>query len=319
MDGPLSSAAEKGTDMEGAARDLVTGAFGNVGRAIADSLLADGRQVRTLTNHPPGGPRSAGIEVLPFRFDDHGALSAAFDGVTTFYNTYWMRTGDASGYETAIERSAALIAAAQRAGVRRIVHLSVAHPSADSPYPYFRAKAQVEATLAASGVPAAVVRPALVFGGTAPLLDNLAWILRRAPVFGVAGRGEYVVRPVHVADVARLCVEAGRRSGAEVIDAAGPDRLTFLELVTTLRDLVGGRARIVPMPTWAVLAASKVLGTVLREELLTRDELISTMEGIADIPDPATGTISLRGWLAEHAGELGHRYISERARHSSRR
>lgn len=301
--------------------DLVTGAFGNIGRAITELVLERGRTVRTLTAHPgrsSGGSDSEPIDVVPFRFDDHRALAAAFEGVTTFYNTYWMRTGDASGYETAVERSAALIAAAERAGVERIVHLSVAHPSLDSPYAYFRAKARVEETLRASSIPAAVVRPALVFGGHAPLLDNLAWLLRRIPVLGVAGHGDYLVRPVHVSDVARLCVDAAGRRDATVIDAAGPDRLSYRELVTQVRDAVGSRTRIVSMPTWAVLAASKLLGVVLRDELLTREELLSTMDGIADITGPATGTVSLGEWLRAHAAELGHHYVNERAHRRGR-
>ena len=185
------------------------------------------------------------------------------------------------------------------------MHLSVAHPSLSSPYPYFRSKARVETALQACGVPAAIIRPALVFGGDAALLNNLAWILRRAPAFGVAGDGSYLVRPVHVDDVARLCVEAGSRRTTETLDAVGPERPTFLALVTLVRDVVGGRARIVRLPPRLVLAASKVLGAAVRDELLTRDELHSTMDGLADTDGPATGAIALSGWLQDHAAELG--------------
>lgn len=296
--------------------DLVTGAFGNTGRVITELLASSGRSVRTLTDHPgrstgPGGPP---VEVLPFGFDRPGALDAAFAGVTTFYNTFWMRTGDRSGYETAVARSTALIAAAGRAGVQRIVHLSVAHPSIDSPYAYFRAKARVEAAVQASSVPAAIVRPALIFGGDSVLLNNLAWVLRHTPVFGLAGSGDYRVRPVHVADVARLCVDAGGRGDREVIDAGGPERPTYRELVTSLRDAIGARCLIVRSPRWLVLASSKALGVALRDELLTGEELDSTMEGLADIEGPATGSVVLTEWMSKHAGELGRRYINERVR-----
>lgn len=299
--------------------DLVTGAFGNTGARIAALLLDQGRRARTLTNRGPQGPAASRIEAEPFRFDAPDQLAAAFAGVTTFYNTYWMRTGDASGYQTAVERSRSLIEAAAGAGVERIVHLSVAHPSLDSPYPYFRAKARVEEVLDACGVPAAIVRPALIFGGEAPLLNNLAWILRRAPVFGVAGDGSYLVRPVHVDDVARLCVEAAARRTREIADAVGPERLTFLSLVTLVRDAVGGRARIVRMPPRLVLAASKALGVVMRDDLLTRDELFSTMEGLADTDGPATGVIELRAWLERHASELGQRDVHEHRARGTRR
>lgn len=299
--------------------DLVTGAFGNTGARIAALLLEQGHRVRTLTNREPQGPAASRIEAEPFRFDAPDELATSFAGVTTFYNTYWMRTGNASGYQAAVEHSCALIEAATRTGVERIVHLSVAHPSLDSPYPYFRAKARVEEVLRASGVPAAIVRPALIFGGEAPLLNNLAWILRRAPVFGVAGDGNFLVRPVHVDDVARLCVEAAARRTPEITDAVGPERLTFLTLVTFVRDSVHGRARIVRMPPSLVLAASKVLGVAMRDTLLTRDELLSTMEGLADTEGPATGTVELQAWLEVHADGLGRQFLSERRARSTRR
>ncbi len=287
--------------------DLVTGAFGNTGAAIAERLRQRGRQVRTLTNHPPGDPPEW-IDVRPFadRADD---LAPSFEGVSTFYNTFWMRTGDDRGaYDAAVARSLALIEAAERAGVQRIVHLSVIKPSLDSPFPYFRAKAQVEEALASSGVEASIVRPALIFGGRSPLLNNLAWILRRAPIFGIAGDGRYRVRPVHLDDVADLCVGAGERSDTTTIDAVGPERPTYEELVRLVRDAVGSRSRLVHLPANVVLGASKVLGTVVRDQLLTREELISTMQGIADSDEPASGRIGVSDWVREHAGQLGRRY-----------
>jgi NADH dehydrogenase len=294
--------------------DLVTGAFGNTGRAITELLEARGRRVRTLTNHPRHDAHRSRVQVLPYSFGDPDRLARALDGVDTFYNTYWMRTGDASGYEVAVARARALIRAAAHAGVRRIVQLSVAHPSLESPYPYFRGKARVEAALADSGVPGAVVRPALIFGGDAVLLNNLAWILRRSPVFGIAGDGNYRVRPVHVRDVAQLCVDVALRDDAVTVDAVGPERPSYRELVTWVRDAVGARSRFVSLPPRLVLAASKGMGALLRDELLTRDELLSTIDGLADTDGPATGSVSLRGWIDAHAAELGRTYLNERRR-----
>jgi nucleoside-diphosphate-sugar epimerase len=284
--------------------DLVTGAFGNVGAAIATALADRGRRVRTLTSRSPapGGPD---IDTRPFSFDSPTQLTEAFAGVDTFYNTYWMRQGDASGYANAVARSTSLFDAAAEAGVRRIVHVSVIKPALDSPYPYFRAKAEVEEALLAGSVPAAIVRPALIFGGDAALLHNLAWLLRRMPVFAVPGDGRFRVRPVHVDDVAALCLAGADEPAGHVVDAVGPERPTFLELVTNVRDAVGSRARIIRLPPRLVLASGRAIGAILREDLLTRDELLSTMEGIADSDAPATGRLALSDWLAAHADELG--------------
>jgi uncharacterized protein YbjT (DUF2867 family) len=296
--------------------DLVTGAFGNTGSAIARLLAERGHRVRTLTSHPPAdGADDLGVEVRPFTWDDPEALAEAFEGVTTFYDTYWMRQGDSSGsYDVAVERCIAMIEAAEAAGVERIVHLSVAHPSLDSPYPYFRGKARVEERLFSGSVPAAAVRPTLIFGGHSVLMNNLAWILRRVPVFAVPGSGRYRVRPVHVDDVARTCVEAGQRREPEVIDAVGPDRPTYRELVEDVRDAVGGRALVVGAPTPLVLAGGRVIGALLRDDVIDRDELVSTVEGLADTEGPSTGEISYREWLRENATELGRTYINERQR-----
>lgn len=266
-----------------ASTDLVTGAGGNTGAAIARLLRADGRAVRAVGNRDPSD------------------LRGVFDGVDTFYNTFWMRTGDPGShgrsYTRAVARSSELIEAARTAGVARIVHLSVAH--AGAPYPYFQAKAQVENLLSKSGIPHAIVRPALIFGGAPGLLEDLARVLRLSPVFGVAGDGQYRVRPVHVEDVARLCVAAEPGSAT---DAVGPDRPTFDELVRAVATAIGRRARLVHLPAPLVVAAGRALGTVLRRDLLTRDELLSTIAGVADTDGPATGDTSLFSWLAAHPG-----------------
>lgn len=280
--------------------DLVTGAFGNVGAALAARLLDRGRSVRTLTSKRPEGPSP--LDVRPFAWDDPAALAAAFDGVDTFYCTYWMRHGP---YDVAVDRCRRLLDAATAAGVRRIVHLSVVQPDAASPYPYFRGKAEVEAHLAALPVPAAVVRPALVFGGEAAMLDDLARVLRRVPVFGLPAGGRFRVRPVHVDDVVDLCLAGSEVDEPTVVDAVGPERPTFRELVTQVRDAVGSRARLVGLPVPVVLAAGRLLGRLQGRELLTAEELRSTIDGLADADGPATGSRSLSAWLAEHGAELG--------------
>ena len=255
---------------------------------------------------------------MPLTFDDPAALAEAFEGVDTFYDTYWMRHGDAQGsYGLATRRCEALIGAAESGGVRRIVHLSVAHPSLDSPYPYFAAKAQVERRLEASPLPTLAVRPALIFGAEPSMLADLAWLVRRVPVMGVAGDGRYRVRPVHVDDVAALCVEsASAEAGHRTFDAVGPDRPTFDELVRAVAAAVGRKARLVHLPPRLVLAAVQALGKVARDDLLTRDELLSTIDGLADTDGPATGTTSVMAWLESNGATLGLARSGERSRRS---
>ncbi len=298
--------------------DLVTGAFSYSGSAIAAELIASGRRVRTVTGHPERAPSGSPIDVRPFDFDDPVGLVSALEGTTTLYNTYWVRFAhDLTDHDLAVENSRILFRAARDAGVQRIVHVSITHPSVDSPFPYFRGKALVERFLVEGEVPYAILRPAILFGGDGVLLNNIAWLLRHLPVFAVGGRGEYRVRGIHVDDLARLCIEKGAEHADSVSDAVGPERPTFLELVTTIRDVVGSRARIVHMPGAAVPLLARLLGIALRDVLLTGDEYRAMAAGLADTDGPATGPAALSDWLAAHGSVLGIRYANELDRHFS--
>ena len=228
--------------------DVVTGAFSYSGRAIAAKLLERGRAVRTLTGHPRPDA-STPIDVRPFDFADMPALVRDLEGATTLYNTYWVRFAHGrTTHEQAVENSRTLFHAARQAGVQRIVHVSITNPTIASPYPYFRGKAIVERALAETGVSYAILRPAILFGADGVLVNNIAWLLRHLPVFAVGGRGEYRIRPIHVDDLADLCLAAASRRDDSIIDAVGPDRPTFVELVSEIRDVVGSRSPIVRLP-----------------------------------------------------------------------
>ena len=113
-------------------------------------------------------------------------------------------------FDLAVENTRMLFEAAKRAGVGRIVHFSVTNVSSGSALPYFRGKAQVEDMLVGLGIPYAIIRPTLVFGVGDLLLNNMAWALRRFPVFPVYGNGDYPVQPVYVEDLEeRLCKGLG--------------------------------------------------------------------------------------------------------------
>jgi NADH dehydrogenase len=296
--------------------DVVTGAFSYSGAAIARELERSGRRVRTLTGHPGRADPDTEIDIRPLDFDDVVALSSSLEGATTLYNTYWVRFPHGpDDHERAVANSRTLFHAARQAGVERIVHVSITHPSISSPYGYFRGKAYVERALAEVGVPYAVLRPGILFGGDGVLINNIAWLLRHLPVFGVGGKGDYRIRPMHIDDLAALAVAAGAERQDAVVDAVGPERPTFLELVTLIREAVGSRALILRLPGFAVPALASVLGLLLRDVLLTGDEFRAMSEGLADTDGPATGTISVSGWIRDHADTLGRSYANEIERH----
>jgi uncharacterized protein YbjT (DUF2867 family) len=293
--------------------DVVTGAFSYSGAAIAGRLLSNDHRVRTLTGHPDRAPADSPVEVAPLQFADETALVRAMTGAHTLYNTYWVRFAHGQvTHERAVANSRVLFAAAAAAGVQRVVHVSITNPSPTATDSYFRGKWQVEQALAESGVPShAVARPAILFGRGGVLLNNIAWLLRRLPVFAIGGRGEYRLRPIHVDDLATLCTDLGARRDTVVVDAVGPETVSFRQLVEQIKLAVGSRSVLVPVPGAAIPAFAAVLGLVLRDTLLTAQEYRSMAAGLADSAESATGSIAVTDWLREHGPQLGLRYASE--------
>jgi uncharacterized protein YbjT (DUF2867 family) len=297
--------------------DIVTGAFSYSGAAIASELLRRGRRVRTLTGHPERAPASTPIETRPLHFGAETDLVAAMAGAHTLYNTYWVRFAHGGvNHELAVAHSKTLFAAAANAGVQRIVHISITNPSLTSSDSYFRGKAEVEQALAGCGVPYAIARPAILFGGDGVLVNNIAWLLRHMPVFAIGGRGDYRLRPIHVEDLARLCVDLGATAApATTVDAVGPQSLTFRHLVGEIRDATGSHCVLVRVPAALIPALAAVLNLVLRDTILTGSEYASMAANRADSAAPATGSVVFTDWVHEHGDELGRRYANELERH----
>jgi NADH dehydrogenase len=296
--------------------DVVTGAFSFTGRFVAEELLARGRRVRTLTRREadPSHPLAGRVERAPLLFDE--SLRESLADADTLYNTYWVRLERGSTtFDGAVDNTATLFRAAKDAGVRRVVHISVANSSPTSPYPYYQGKARGEDALRETGLSHAIVRPTLVFGPGSVVVNNLAWALRHVPVFLVPGDGRYEVQPVSVNDVARLCVEAGARDDDAAFDAAGPERLAFLDFVRLIKKHVHGRAWIRTAPVVVAHTLGTVAGLALRDVIATRDELDATVAGLLSSQEPPLGRDRLRDWLDENGETLGRTYASDLKRH----
>jgi uncharacterized protein YbjT (DUF2867 family) len=294
--------------------DAVTGAFSYSGSAIAAELSRRGRDVRTLTSHPPRD--SGGIDVRPLDLGDIDGLRRSLTGVDTLYNTYWVRFphGETT-FDTAVENSARLFRAAADSGVRRIVHVSITHADVRSPYAYFRGKGQVEQHLESCGVSSAIVRPAILFGGDGVLVNNIAWLLRRFPVALVGGHGDYRIRGIHVDDLATLMTDLGAGDAITTVDAVGPESVSFLELLEHIRTSIGSHTPIVRVPGAVFPAVTWGLGRILRDTLLTREEYLAMSHGLADSEAQATGSTRLTDWVAAHGRTLGTTYAHELRRH----
>ena len=296
---------------------VVTGAFSYTGRYVSQRLLDDGVRVKTLTGHPnrrdPFGGR---VEAAPLDFSDPDGLYRSMQGADVLYNTYWVRfERGRTTFDRAVNNSSVLFEAAAKAGINRIVHISVSNASSGSRLPYFRGKGQVEELLKGLGVPYAIIRPTLTFGAGDLLLNNMAWALRRYPFFPICGNGNYPVQPIYAGDLADQAVAAASQAGNSVSDAAGPDTLSFEALLRLIASSMGAPCRLVHTPPSLGLTLTRLVGLMMRDVVLTRDEVDGLMAGLLTSEAAPTGTTALSNWLEDNAHHLGRRYASELNRH----
>jgi NADH dehydrogenase len=297
--------------------DVVTGAFSFTGRFIARRLLAEERRVRTLTNHPQRpGTEDIKVDVAPLQFTDRAALVESLRGAEVLYNTYWVRFRHGRlNFGDAIANTRTLVGAAAEAGVRKIVHISVSNPSVESHLDYYAGKARAEEIVRTSGLRWAIVRPTLVFGTGDILINNIGWLLRHMPIFAIPGSGTYRVQPVAGEDVAEIATWAAEQTDNLSVDAAGPDTVTYEELVEGIAIAVGRRPRFVYLPPRLTLWAGDIVAAYVRDVMLTRQELQGLMEELLVSHEKPRGTRRIDNWLLTNADGIGRTYASELDRH----
>jgi NADH dehydrogenase len=297
--------------------DVVTGAFSFTGRHIARRLLAQERRVRTLTRRPqPPGTEDIKVDIAPLQFTDRAALVDSLRGADVLYNTYWVRFRHGKvGFGDAVANTRMLVGAAAEAGVRKVVHISVSNPSVDSHLDYYAGKARTEEIIRASGLRWAIVRPTLVFGTGDILINNIAWLLRRMPIFPIPGLGGYRVQPVAVEDVAEIATWAAEQSDNITVDAAGPDTVTYGEFVEGIAIAVRRRPRFVYMSPRLTMLAGNIVAWRLRDVMLTKEELQGLMEDLLVSHEKPRGARRMDNWLLSSADTLGRTYASELDRH----
>jgi NADH dehydrogenase len=292
---------------------VVTGAFGFSGKYITERLLSAGQKVRTLTNSfSRENPFHGRVTAYPYNFNDPETLIASLRGATVLYNNYWVRFNHRNfSYAQAVENSLILFDAAKQAGIKRIVHVSITNPSLDSPFEYFSGKAKLEKAIIESGLSHAILRPAVLFGKEDILINNIAWFLRRFPVFGVFGDGKYRLQPIFVDDLAELAVEQGGKSENAIIDAIGPETYTYRELAKEIGNAIGKRRPIVSVPPIKGYLLGKAVGFVHHDVTITYDEIRGLMAGLLYTGSPPAGKTRLSSWLKENAELVGLRYSNE--------
>lgn len=302
------------------ATHVVTGAFGYSGKYITRRLLDQGVRVVTLTNSPNRpNPFKGAVEAKPLAFDRPDELAASLEGAEVLYNTYWVRFDhDDFSHDLAVKNTLSLFEAAKKAGIKRVIHTSITNPSETSPLPYFKGKAVLERALIESGLSYAILRPTVLFGVEDILVNNIAWTLRKFPVFGLFGDGYYQIQPMYVDDFAELAVREALSAQNRVIDAIGPETFTYRELVKTVGDAIGKRRPILSLPPSVSMMFTTMVGKVMNDLVVTPEEMEGLMTNLLVTRSAPAGSTALTDWAKEHADELGKRYASEVGRRRDR-
>ncbi len=298
----------------------VTGAYGYSGKYIAWKLLEKGHTVITLTNSlHRANPFGQKIQAYPFNFANPTELIESLRGVSVLYNTYWVRFNHKLfRHEDAVKNTLILFAAAKAAGVNRIVHISITNPSEESPLEYFSGKARLEKALIDSGISYSILRPTILFGKEDILINNIAWLLRKLPVFGIFGDGEYRLQPIYVNDLAAMAIDEGESTENSIVNAIGPETFTYKSLVEAVGEIIGEKKPLLSIPPSIGYLAGQLLGKLVGDVLITREEIEGLMADLLFVDSPPTGETKLTQWAREHAGSLGRTYTSELRRRKNR-
>ena len=294
----------------------VTGAFSYSGKYITKRLLDRGEEVITLTGHPNRpDPFGGKVKAYPLDFDEAG-MTRSLQGVDVLVNTYWVRFDKRENTQPrAVENTRKLVNAANAAGVKGIVHISIANPSADSPLPYYWGKAANEKAVIESGLSYAILRPTVLVGKEDILINNIAYLLRRFPFFFIPGDGSYGIQPIYVEDLADLAVEGVYRTDNYVIDAVGPDSYTFKELVQLIGKAIGAQRPLISVPPRLALLAAQFLSLFVGDVILTPEEVKGLMANLLVSKQPAQGKTAFKDWLEANKSTVGTKYASEIKRH----
>ena len=295
----------------------VTGAFSYSGKYITKRLLERGENVFTLTNHPNRpDPFDGKVKAFPLDFGNEKQLVENMRGADVLINTYWIRFDKGSNTQPqAVENTRVLVNAAVKADVKRIVHISITNPSQDSHLPYFWGKAANEKAVVDSGLSYAILRPTVLFGKEDILINNIAWLLKWLPVFGLPGNGGYKLSPVYVDDLAKLAVDAVYKKENYIWDAVGPDEFTFKEMVELIGKSVGKERLLISLPPRLAFLATQIMSLFVKDVILTPEEVDGLMANLLISKEPPRCKTSLRNWLTENKTTVGRVYASELARH----
>ncbi len=272
---------------------LVTGATGFVGPHVVHALRARDLSVRALVRDPKRASRLAswGTDLVTGDVNDPLSLRNALAGADSVVHLVAIIKGSRGDFERVmVQGTRNVVAAAQEAGVRRIVlasALGLDERTKDA-VPYFAAKWEMERAVRESDLEHVILRPSFIFGKDGGVLPTFVRLARFAPVTPIVGPGTQRLQPIWVEDVAEYYATALDLPAAanRTFEIGGPDAPTWNEFWERLKRVLGARRPSIHMP-FAVLRLQAALTEKLPGAPVTRDQLTMLELGDNVVTDPA--------------------------------
>jgi uncharacterized protein YbjT (DUF2867 family) len=265
---------------------LVTGGTGFVGGHVVHALRAAEQEVRALVRDRRKGARleAWGASLVEGDMTDPATIEATVAGCDTVVHLVAVRQGREERFQRVmVDGTRDLLAAANAAGARRLVHMSALGTSEQTKdlVPYYRAKWETEQLVTASGIPSVIFRPSFIFGADGGILPTFVKLARLAPVTPIIGSGRQRIQPIWVDDVAAYFARAVDLDGAtgRTFELGGPDLVSWNEFWERLK-----RARRSRRPSVHVPVRLMRLNALITERLpgdipLTNDLLTMLEHG----------------------------------------
>jgi uncharacterized protein YbjT (DUF2867 family) len=249
-------------------RILITGITGYVGGALVPRLQREGHELRGLARKVPG--TGLAVPVVKGDVTTGAGLEEALDGIdVAYYLVHSMETASNGSFDETERRGAENFArAAAGAGVSRIVYLGGILPSKRPISPHMASRLKVEELLLEAVPDSVALRASIVFAARSRSFRFLVRLVERVPVIPLPPWGRFRTQPIDGRDVLEFMARAAtnREAGGGSFDIAGPDVVTYGEMIERIRDaLMIGRPTI-DLPVSLTPVASQVAAAITGED-----------------------------------------------------
>ncbi len=193
-----------------------------------------------------------GVELVEADLAEPGDWADSFSGADTLILNHAQigALSEAPFIANNVTATRNVLEAAEANGIRKIVHISSSVVNSRADDFYTRSKTEQEQMVLDSGIPVVVLRPTLMFGHfDRKHLGWLARFMKRQPIFPVPGNGQYIRQPLYAGDFCRIieaCIDDFQPGG--IFDISGQEKIAYIDLIRTLKEACGARARILRIP-----------------------------------------------------------------------